>query len=317
MPPHIQLSNLKSGFRHSTKVRLGPSGLHLFCRETGDHILLDEVNVPPGLWSQAPRHVSVAVTNACDLSCHYCYAPKHNGTIDFDLLNQWLMELDASGCLAVGFGGGEPTLYPSFPALCRAVFENTGLAVTFTTHAHYMTEDLAKKLHGCVHFIRVSMDGVETTYERLRGRSFKAFLNAVNMVRGIARFGVNFVVNRDTLPELDAAVELAFNMGAVEFLLLPQSPVDGISGIDRDSNALLQDWVQKYRGPVPLRVSESGASGLPICDLFRDEETLRSYAHIDVSGVLKRSSFDTEGVRIGPAGVVSALHALQLTNKEE
>lgn len=51
------------------KVRPGPSGLHIFDRETGLNILLDEVRVPLEGWAAAPRQVSVALTNACDLSC--------------------------------------------------------------------------------------------------------------------------------------------------------------------------------------------------------------------------------------------------------
>ena len=62
------------------KVRSGPAGIQLFNRVTGLNILLDEIEIPPESWASAPRHVSIALTNACDLACPYCYAPKapHN-----------------------------------------------------------------------------------------------------------------------------------------------------------------------------------------------------------------------------------------------
>ncbi len=46
---------------------------------------------------------------------------------------------------------------------------------------------------------------------------------------------------------------------------------------------------------------------MPTCDPFRNETGLRAYAHIDASGVLKRTSYDDKGVAIGADGFMSAL----------
>ena len=113
------------------KLRAGPSGLQLFERKTGLNELLDEVRVPSMQWARAPRQVSVALTNACDLDCSYCYAPKNPATLDATRLAGWLLELDDNGCFAVGFGGGEPTLHREFVKICRQTTERTRLAVTF------------------------------------------------------------------------------------------------------------------------------------------------------------------------------------------
>jgi MoaA/NifB/PqqE/SkfB family radical SAM enzyme len=86
----------------------------------------------------------------------------------------WLHDLDTNGCLGVGFGGGEPTLYEHFVELCQRVAGETGMAVTFTTHAHRIDDELVAQLKGAVHFVRVSVDGVGATYEAMRGRSFEA-----------------------------------------------------------------------------------------------------------------------------------------------
>src|SRR5205809_6090953 len=63
------------------KMRPGPSGIHFFCRETGLNVLCDEVREPCISWAAAPRQVSIALTNACDLTCPYCYAPKNYATL--------------------------------------------------------------------------------------------------------------------------------------------------------------------------------------------------------------------------------------------
>ncbi|WP_157431588.1 hypothetical protein [Actinomadura hibisca] len=68
----------------SYKVRLSEAGMHLFDRNTGLNILLDEVAVPPAQVSRAPRYLSVALTNACELRSSYCYAPKHAAMLEAD-----------------------------------------------------------------------------------------------------------------------------------------------------------------------------------------------------------------------------------------
>ena len=109
------------------KLRGGPAGLHVFNRTTGLNILSDEISVPAALWSRAPRHVSIALTNRCDLACAHCFAPKSRDELPYDTLTRWLSELDANGTLGVGFGGGEPTLYRRFSELCRHAARETTL----------------------------------------------------------------------------------------------------------------------------------------------------------------------------------------------
>jgi len=293
------------------KVRAGPSGIHVFNRMTGLNFLLDEVRVAPTLWARAPRQVSIALTNACDLACSYCFTPKNPASLDFERVTDLLEELDVNGCFGVGLGGGEPTLYPRLVELCQYATQHTGLAVTLTTHAHRLDDGLVAALAGSVHFVRVSMDGVGETYEALRGRPFAAFLRCLENVRSLAPFGINYVVNSRTLPDLNAATTLAAEVGAVEFLLLPEQPVHGNGGIDNHTAQALQLWVTRYRGSVPLTVSQAGADGLPICNPLSGESGLHAYAHIDASGILKRSSFNSDGVAIDAGGIMCALNVLR------
>ena len=88
--------HLRSLTRPQLKVRGGPSGIHMFDRTTGLNLLLDEARVPPASWATAPRQVSIALTNACDLACSHCYAPKNPATLEFERLASWLRELDTN-----------------------------------------------------------------------------------------------------------------------------------------------------------------------------------------------------------------------------
>lgn len=312
MPHLIESGRIQAPrFPSGVKVRRTRIGVHLFDVATGINVLLDEVSVDPQEWDQAPRQVSIALTNTCDLACPYCYAPKLKARLDATRIVGWLKELDDNGCLSVGFGGGEPTLFPGFADLCSAVTSQTGLAVTFTTHGHRLTAGLCAELSGSVQFVRVSMDGVGATYERLRGRPFAALVDRLADIRRIAPFGINFVVNSETIGDLDDAVDLAVRSGASEFLLLPEQPTVGRAGIDEPTATRLREWVYSNDLALRLTVSTAGADGLPVCVPLTGELSTEAYAHVDAQGVLKWSSYDLEGVAVDDDGFMAALHALR------
>lgn len=292
------------------KVRYSSAGLHVFDRNTGLNVLIDEIAVPSSLYSRAPRHISIALTNRCDLACAHCFAPKSRDELPFDAVTQWLSELDASGALGVGFGGGEPTLYPRFTELCQHAARETGLSVTFTTHGHHIDQEMAEGLRGSVHFIRVSMDGVNDTYESIRRRSFAALLRRLKVIRGVSQFGVNVVVNERTIGELDEVAEVAADSGAVELLLLPQVQTCIVSAITGETMRELQRWVDGYCGPLKLCINEAHAEGFPTCDPLAAEQGLRAYAHIDATGTIKPTSYHSTGIAVSKGGVLEALDLL-------
>lgn len=292
------------------KQRLSAAGVHLFDRSTGLNLLLNEIEVPAALHTRAPRQVSIALTNRCDLTCAHCYAPKSRNELPFDTVTRWLTELDVAGTLGVGFGGGEPTLHPHFAQLCQYAAHETRLSVSFTTHGHHIDAELSERLHGSVHFIRVSMDGVGATYESIRRRSFPKLLEHMAQVREISRFGVNVVVNERTLCELDEVARVSAKAGACELLLLPQMPIRTVLPIDENSLKGLRRWVESYNGPLKLCINESSAEGFSACDPLMGERGLRAYAHIDATGALKASSYADTGVQLDEVGVLQALDKL-------
>lgn len=293
------------------KVRLSEAGVHLFDRVSGLNVLLDEVHVPAGQISQAPRYLSVALTNACELRCAYCYAPKHAATLDVDRVVAWAVELDGAGCLGVGFGGGEPTAHPRFAKLCAQIAESTSMAVTFTTHGHRLTPGLTDALRGSVHFARLSVDGVGATYERLRRRPFAAVLAAAALLRSVAPFGINMVVNADTIGQLDDLAEFAADVGASELLLLPEQPTAATPGIsDADAERLVR-WVRTARTRVRLAISRSGLeASVPTVEAIPGERPLDAHLHVDATGVLRPHAYASAGTPI-EGSILDAVQALR------
>ena len=126
-------------------------------------------------------------------------------------------------------------------------------------------------------------------------------------------FGINVVVNHQTIDQLDALINLSQQVRASELLLLPQQPTATVGGVSQELSARLEEWVRNYTGPIRLAISEAGADGLPTSDPLPGEKGLRAYAHIDASGMLRTSSYATAATPIGETGVMAALEALQST----
>lgn len=277
------------------RMRWSSDGIHLFDRNSGLNVLIDEVEVPEEQRSRAPRFASIALTNHCDLHCPFCYAPKISASLAFDDVVNWAYELDRHQCLGIGFGGGEPTLYPRFAELCDRVTRNTSLSVSFTTHGHRITNRLRDALADAVHFIRVSMDGVHDTYRTIRGRTFSSLLQQLQVIRDICPFGINFVVNASTVDDLSEAAQIASDYGATELLLLPEHPATA-----SDSRVLqaMKRWIGDNAG-VPIRCAISDTEiweGIQLANPFRTEGGTRAFVHINAKGEVTRSSFEQSQV---------------------
>lgn len=293
------------------RQRRGRHGLHLFDRQTGLNILLDERALPAEQWHQAPRYVSIALTNACELKCPFCYAPKTPGRLEAPTVLSWIEELDAHGCLGIGFGGGEPTAHPQLAWLCERATAHTGLAVSLTTHGHRIDQPLAARLRGNVHFLRISVDAVGERYERIRGRSFDDLKRRLHAAATISPFGLNMVVGRATIDQLDQVAAFALDSGAQELLLLPEQPVAGRPGVDDRTLEQLEAWVAQRPANIRLSISKAKIpEGIPLADPFPGELPLESHAHIDARRTVRPHAYSQEGVRV-QASLMESLTTLR------
>lgn len=296
-------------------IRNEPAGVHIFDRSTGLHFLLDEIRPSKEVLSKFPRFISIALTNACELHCAYCFAPKHGARLSESLVIGWAAEAEANGCFGFGFGGGEPTLHPRFAHLCAKIARETQLSVSFTTHGHWSTPNLAQSLQGHVQFIRLSMDGMFSTYETNRGRPFNKFITALCTVRDTAPFGINYLVNDATIKDLPGAADFAMENGAKELLLLPEIPLHGRKEPSRETINSLKLWISLNWKDYPLRLSSLFSEPLdaPVASIADGRDSM-DFLHIDASGFLKPCAFNSEGIRIANyPSLLSAVEALETT----
>ncbi|HEY0321409.1 MAG TPA: radical SAM protein [Pyrinomonadaceae bacterium] len=290
------------------KLRCESRGLHFYDRVSGYHVLLDEKPVPRELWSRAPSLVSIALTNICDLACEFCYAPKSTHHLAFDDLLRWCKELDALGTLEVAFGGGEPTLYRELPELCAAIWEETELGISITTHGHHLNPDLIARLRGNVSIIRISVDAPEPTYSAIRGRSLNRVEQNVQAIDGQIPVGVNTVINSETLNHLDKLATLVESWQATDWLLLPEIR-GGLFTLTSDEWARLSDWLTANAGRLQLNVTY-GARPYLRCPFLFDDEPDQDYVHISADGYLRLCSYERGGVLLRDRTLKGALDEL-------
>lgn len=277
------------------KLRKEARGHHLYDRSTGIHVLLDEIPVEKRDHDVGPELLSIALLNACDLECKFCYAPKAPYRLDPDLVVDVCKQFAALGTFEVAFGGGEPTLYKGLGDLCRRIWSETDLGISITTHGHHLTEPLIEELTGYISIIRVSIDAPEPVYSAIRGRPLSALLQKLSAISNRIPLGVNTVVNSSTLPFLSDLAAIVQQVGAIDWLLLPETS-GGSFTLTKMQWEDLDRWLVNHWEQMPLRVAAEAISNLSGPFPFACEPG--GYAHVRADGTLCRSSYSGGGMRL-------------------
>lgn len=183
--------------------------LLLFERDTGLNVLL-EGEETQHLRRIAPRTLLIAVTNACDLTCPFCYRDQTSRSLwRYDTLLEFCQAADEWGVLEVAFGGGEPLLFPRWAEFINELYATTRLAINFTTNGTHLTTDFLQAIQGHYGQIRLSL------YENNRWADSVRLL-----VEHQARFGVNWLMTPDALPTFTDQFMQLFSLGVRDMLLL-------------------------------------------------------------------------------------------------
>lgn len=280
------------------KARVEPQGLHYYCRRSGTHILFDEVKTKPSAYSLAPRTVSIAITNECDFRCSYCYVNLQDRYLSKSEVLEFCKELDRFGTFDVALGGGEPTLHPELVEICQSIWKETELGISITTHGHNLEPGMIADLEGAVSFVRVSIDGGEPVYSKLRKMPLEPLLKNLKHLHGKIPFGINAVINKLSVQHLNELRDILLETGGTELLLLPMWN-KGQFVLSGSEWSLLEDWIHENYQQVPIRVSSESRDFLNLPFLFEDEAWDNDYAFIGIDKKLHRNSFTSNGLEIG------------------
>ncbi len=155
------------------------------------------------------------VTRRCNLRCIHCYSSSRDIEYRDELSTAegraLIDDLADFGAPVILFSGGEPLMRTDLPELVRhaaargirAVISTNGTRITPAFAAQYRDLGLS--------YVGVSLDGLEPTHDRFRGRA-GAFAEAVRGIRicreaGI-KVGVRFTMNRLNVRDVPAIFDL-------------------------------------------------------------------------------------------------------------
>lgn len=183
--------------------------LLLFERDSGLNMLL-EGDETSHLKRLAPRTLLIAVTNHCNLACSFCYRdPTSTSNWTYDSLLEFCQQANRWGVLEVAFGGGEPSLFPRWQEIICELYDTTQLAVNFTTNGLLLDDDFLQAVKGKIGQIRLSL------YENNRWEQ-----TIQRLSKNVVRFGVNWLITRAELDELDSTFDKLLDLGVNDFLII-------------------------------------------------------------------------------------------------
>ncbi len=213
--------------------------LLLFERDSGLNLLL-EGEETAHLTRTAPRTLLIAVTNVCNLTCHFCYRDlKLASSWTADTLLEFCREAAEWGVLEVAFGGGEPMLLKGWERFIHDLYAETPLCINFTTNGMLLTDAFLQNIAGKYGNIRVSLYDTNDWEHTIR-----------RFAANRARFGVNWLITPEELPRLEVMFLNLLGMGVRDFLLLSYKGSDPALHLSRAQVDQLAALVNKLHAAV-------------------------------------------------------------------
>jgi 12,18-didecarboxysiroheme deacetylase len=187
-----------------------PSDVLRYNRKSGDlpsHLLQFSADKKPVVvWN---------MTRRCNLKCIHCYS--NSADIDYpDELTteegkKLIDDLAAFGSPVILFSGGEPLIRKDLLELAQYATDK-GMRAVISTNGTLITREIAAKLQKIgLSYVGVSLDGLEKTHDRFRGKK-GAFAEAIEGIRNCReagiKVGIRFTVNKHNVADVPAMFDL-------------------------------------------------------------------------------------------------------------
>lgn len=203
-----------------------------------------------------PGYVIWDCTRRCNLNCLHCGAVKEKYARELST-EQIKGFLDQFAAMKVGMfavTGGEPLLRRD---LAEVLFHalKRGLKTGIATNGFLVDQGAVEWIKAArVHSVQVSLDGLETTHNRIRGNE-QSYNRAVHAIELLNRLKVPLVsvattVTRNNLPEIDVLRQLLPRLGVRLWRLAVVMPIGRAHGSNiipgMDQLTWLLEYVKQY-----------------------------------------------------------------------
>lgn len=178
-----------------------------------------DIERPPIKKSAEPslRYLEMQITRKCNLRCRHCYiGPPEDIELPLQKIRYIFDEFDEMQGLRLLITGGEPLLHVDFAEI-NSVLPDYFFRKILFTNGLLLTKDILKILN--VDEIQISIDGLESGHDELRGKSaFKKTMGAVNMAIDAGYpVSVSTMVHSKNLQDFDEMERIFKGLGIREW----------------------------------------------------------------------------------------------------
>ncbi len=204
-----------------------------------------------------PLHVQLILTNRCNERCNFCAYRCKGYSSSEEFVEQDQIPLDKAleivkDCSRLNVkaveltGGGEPTIYPGFDEVCKAL-NGYGIQFGVVSNGSNWPGHVVNALWNAA-WVRVSIDCASpATYAQIRKSSSQTYYQVRSNLRKLKEsssnviLGVGFVVTKDNWSEILDAARYAKEDGADNFRISAVFQNEGVSyfsGFYQEASAL-------------------------------------------------------------------------------
>jgi radical SAM protein with 4Fe4S-binding SPASM domain len=171
----------------------------------------------------APLFVIWEITGLCNLSCEHCLSsagePLSN-ELSTEEAMKLLDYLEAMKVFNINLSGGEPLMRPDIFDIIDYASQKR-ISIDLLTNGALITEKVLNRLEDSNIFnVQVSIDGIEETHDRFRGRkgTYERAINAIKLLKD-AKFNVSIssTVTKQNMSEIPRIIDMAIDLGLPSF----------------------------------------------------------------------------------------------------
>ena len=185
------------------------------------------------------------ITLKCNLACQHCGSRAgHTRTKELSTEEalDMVKQLAEVGITEVTLIGGEAFLRPDWLEIAKAITD-AGMMCSMTTGGFGITLDTARRMKEAgIRVVSVSVDGLEATHDRLRGRkgSWQWAFKTIGNLRQVGIFvGCNTQINRLSAPEFPQIYERIRDAGVLAWQIQLTVPMGNAAD---NSEILMQPY---------------------------------------------------------------------------
>ncbi len=225
-----------------------------------------------------PQHLSIELTDGCNLRCVFCYLGTRKKDrkfkfIEKDKLLDFLEICYIHGLSVVELTGGEPLLHPDFIEIfnyCAKKFDIVGVLTNGLLLKENKVKELSKYKDKI--FVNISLDSYdEKMHDYLRGVN-GAHKAAVNAIKLLSKYGIKsraaMTVVPETVGQITETMKFAKEIGATYFNYNPVLPFgygEELKGSKFDWDTLTEE-TRKYLYQTELNLFENYNDYIPYVD---------------------------------------------------